>query len=207
MIYIGRHSTDKLEDGYIGSGKLLWRAIGEFGKENFKRDILFIFDNPKEMFEKEIELVNDEFRSREDTYNWALGSESWGMLGIKLEPRSEEYREKMSKAKKGKKLPPLKPAHREKVIKTLRPHFKGEFQHSTEQKAKWSEERTGEGNVMFEKNHSAESNEKNRQSKLGKPKSKESVEKMKQTNLRKFLQKKANILHSIIGSLISFKEK
>ena len=52
-----------------------------------------------------------------------------------------------------------------------------------------------------------EHKEKLRQAHLGKPKSKESIEKMKQTNLRKFLQKKANILHSIIDSLISFKEK
>lgn len=41
--------------------------------EKFKREILFEFDNPEEAFNKEKELVNEEFISRRDTYNTALG--------------------------------------------------------------------------------------------------------------------------------------
>jgi len=72
-IYIGVHTTKNLKDGYLGSGKALTHAITKYGRENFKREILFYFDNPEEMFKKEIELVNEEFLKREDVYNLKVG--------------------------------------------------------------------------------------------------------------------------------------
>lgn len=33
MKYIGWHSTNNLNDGYLGSGKYLLRAIDKYGKE------------------------------------------------------------------------------------------------------------------------------------------------------------------------------
>jgi hypothetical protein len=55
--YIGKHQTDNLNDGYLGSGKLLKRAIQKYGKENFIREILHIFETEEEMNQKEKELV------------------------------------------------------------------------------------------------------------------------------------------------------
>lgn len=72
-IYIGYHSTNNINDGYMGSGKLIKRAILKYGIENFQKDILFIFDNKKEAELKESEIVNSEFCLREDTYNIAIG--------------------------------------------------------------------------------------------------------------------------------------
>jgi hypothetical protein len=72
-IYIGVHSTNNLNDSYLGSGKNFLKALKEYGKENFKKEILFIFDNKKEMLEKEKELVNKEFILNENTYNIILG--------------------------------------------------------------------------------------------------------------------------------------
>ena len=72
-IYIGKHQTKDLGDGYMGSGKHLKRAISRYGVENFKKEILFVFDNEKEMNKKEAEIVNEEFVLREDTYNICSG--------------------------------------------------------------------------------------------------------------------------------------
>jgi hypothetical protein len=60
--YIGKHSqkTDPyIFDGYLGSGTALKSAIEKYGRENFKRETLFVFDLEQEAFEKELELVND----------------------------------------------------------------------------------------------------------------------------------------------------
>lgn len=72
-IYIGKHITKNIDDGYMGSGKHLKRAINKYGIENFEREILFCFDNELEMNSKEAELVTEEFCLREDTYNLCVG--------------------------------------------------------------------------------------------------------------------------------------
>jgi len=86
MIYIGAHSTDLLEDGYLGSGHRLTLAIEKYGIEKFKREILYIFENPIEMFNKEAELVNDKFLKRPDVYNivtGGFGGYNKGTTGLK----------------------------------------------------------------------------------------------------------------------------
>jgi hypothetical protein len=72
-IYIGKHQTKDLNDGYMGSGKHLKRAINKYGIENFSKEILFQFDNEDEMNAKEAELVTEEFCLKEDNYNLCPG--------------------------------------------------------------------------------------------------------------------------------------
>ena len=72
-IYIGLHKTKNLDDGYMGSGKMIKQSIQKYGLENFKKEILYIFDNEKDMIAKEIEIVTEEFCLRENTYNLAKG--------------------------------------------------------------------------------------------------------------------------------------
>lgn len=55
--YTGKHKTSNVNDDYIGSGKLLTMAVSKYGKENFDKIILFVFDNEKSMNEKEKEVV------------------------------------------------------------------------------------------------------------------------------------------------------
>lgn len=38
--YVGMHTTNRLEDGYLGSGRLIIEAFDIFGKENFTKDII-----------------------------------------------------------------------------------------------------------------------------------------------------------------------
>lgn len=55
--YIGQHQTENPLDSYVGSGKIIRRAVEKEGIEKFVKTILFDFDNFEEMNEKEKELV------------------------------------------------------------------------------------------------------------------------------------------------------
>lgn len=39
-IYVGKHQTKDLNDGYMGSGKLLKRAMKKYGSDNFKTETI-----------------------------------------------------------------------------------------------------------------------------------------------------------------------
>lgn len=74
-IYIGKHQTNNLNDGYYGSGRALKNAIRKYGRENFTKEILYVFNSGVEMDAKEKELVTEEFVLRDDTYNLGVGGE------------------------------------------------------------------------------------------------------------------------------------
>jgi hypothetical protein len=57
--YFGIHSTDNIDDGYIGSGKKLWYSINKYGKENHKKDILEFVERRDLLNEIEIKIINE----------------------------------------------------------------------------------------------------------------------------------------------------
>ena len=79
--YIGVHSTDDLDDGYLGSGKLLKRALKKYSKENFKREILHFCESMDAALAKEKEIVDLEFVKCESNYNVAIGGSGGGLFG------------------------------------------------------------------------------------------------------------------------------
>jgi|TARA_R110000851_G_C12935200_1_gene551673 group I intron endonuclease len=94
-IYIGKHQTENPVDGYFGSGKAIKEAITKYGKKNFTKEVLYIFDNEDEMNLKEKELINEEFVKRRDTYNLGVGGE--GGPHFKGRTHSKESIEKMKR--------------------------------------------------------------------------------------------------------------
>lgn len=80
-IYVGYHQTFDLDDGYMGSGKLIKRAIEKYGVQNFEKSILGIFSSKEEAESYEEKIVNKEFTLREDTYNIAIGGNVRIMYG------------------------------------------------------------------------------------------------------------------------------
>jgi hypothetical protein len=109
--YIGMHRTKNINDGYMGSGTLLKLAIKKYGIHNFNKEILFNFDNEKEMVEKEKELIKETINDK-NAYNIAMGG--WGgdtlsnhpdiliikeKIKNKLSSFSEEEKSRMNKLK------------------------------------------------------------------------------------------------------------
>ena len=67
--YLGIHTTSNLDDGYLGSGVILKKAIAKHGKENFKLEILSFWDTREEAIEEEEFLVSESWVLSEDNYN------------------------------------------------------------------------------------------------------------------------------------------
>lgn len=96
-IYIGKHKTDNLDDGYMGSGVAIQRAIKKYGIENFTKEILFDVYGEDLMNFLEEAIVDEAFVARKDTYNMITG----GIGGcVKGHLVSEETRKKISEANK-----------------------------------------------------------------------------------------------------------
>lgn len=72
-IYVGVHSTYNLNDGYLGTGQNIKRAIRKYGKHNFKRDILYQCIESCHAYEIEKNIVTKDFLNRNDVYNINLG--------------------------------------------------------------------------------------------------------------------------------------
>ena len=72
-IYVGVHKTESLDDGYMGSGKVIRSSIEKNGLHNFTKTVLEEFGTAEEMYAREAEIVNEEFLAREDVYNLRRG--------------------------------------------------------------------------------------------------------------------------------------
>lgn len=81
---------DNLNDGYMGSGKILKCSIKKHGIDNFRKNIIKFYETYKEALDHEREIVNEEFINNTNTYNIRVGGEGGGNF-------SKEYREIISK--------------------------------------------------------------------------------------------------------------
>lgn len=96
-IYVGKHSTDNLNDGYMGSGVALHRAYNKYGQEHFSKKILAYADTEEKLnwFER---FYIKKYHARTKGYNLTDGGE--GTLGL-TRTFSEEHKRKLSESHKG----------------------------------------------------------------------------------------------------------
>ena len=79
--YYGIHSTDDLEDGYMGSGTRLNCAYDKYGIENFSKEILRFFDTREECAEYESEMITEELIHSQECYNIVGGGDTFATSG------------------------------------------------------------------------------------------------------------------------------
>jgi hypothetical protein len=94
--YIGMHSTDTLEDGYLGSGVRLVRSVKKHGVDQHARETLAVFATRLEASEHEKMLITEEVLQDPMSLNCGAGG-----LGATDRPATrEETRNKTSQTLK-----------------------------------------------------------------------------------------------------------
>ena len=118
--YIGKHQTKDLDDGYMGSGKLIRAAIKKYGPENFKKEILFVFETEQDMNTKEAELVTEELIASGSVYNLCPGGRGgWGYInsvGLNVGHHQDPaYLKKVRQSNRNRIYTPLEDSSKEKI--------------------------------------------------------------------------------------------
>ena len=114
-MYIGQHTTTNIDDGYMGSGIRIQRAIKKYGKENFRKEWLMFCEDEEELNYMERVYVDQTWVDRSDTYNLNLGGD--------CQRHSEQTRKKISLAQKGKKEKYPSPMKGKRFSKEVRKHM------------------------------------------------------------------------------------
>lgn len=132
--YIGQHKYKKLDDYYMGSGKLLIKAYKKYGKENFEKEILYSNIQYKETADDmERYAIAKERSLGKAEYNLADGG--GGISGYHFH-LSEETKKKMSEFWKGRYFS-------DETKKRISDAKKGKH-HTEETKKKMSESHKGQ---------------------------------------------------------------
>ena len=79
-IYVGKHTCEKIENLYFGSGVAIKKAIKKYGKESFTKEVLCFCETEADLNVAEIQWI-ERTGSFADGYNMTKGGE--GCLGRK----------------------------------------------------------------------------------------------------------------------------
>ena len=165
--YIGKHYGTE-DDSYLGSGKILQRAILKYGKENFKREILYISKNAEENNQKEKEFIKA-YNAVEDRkfYNIAEGGDGGDIFHTLSLKQQEQLRERASLQCTGERNPMYGKHHSEETKNKLRQIDKS-YTQTQEYRDNMSKIKSGENNGMYGKHHTEEAKQKMSDAKKGK---------------------------------------
>ena len=101
--YIGKHVTKDPQDSYLGSGIILSNAIKKYGKDNFEKHVLYIFESEVEMNLKESELITLDIVNSSEYYNCALGGKGGAIVLFPEHPLYKITCNKISLAQQSRK--------------------------------------------------------------------------------------------------------
>ena len=156
--YIGKHKG-LLDDDYLGSGIVLTKAIEKYGRNNFKKEILYISSSEEENCKMEQYFIK-KFNATEDKnfYNIASGGQGgYATQGYSLKER-QKINKKISEANSKENHPMYGKHHSEETKEKLR---KASLAYWTKEKRKErSKQYMGENNPMYGKKQSLESIQK-----------------------------------------------
>lgn len=71
--YIGKHSTNNLNDRYLGSGVRIQRSVKKHGADSHCRAIIALCDSSEQACKREQEIVNDRLLSDPNCLNLTRG--------------------------------------------------------------------------------------------------------------------------------------
>ena len=71
--YYGIHSTENINDGYLGSGVILNKAIKKYGRENFSREIIKFCNTREEALILERKTITEDLLRSSECYNITYG--------------------------------------------------------------------------------------------------------------------------------------
>ena len=98
--YIGIHSTYNLDDGYLGSGKIIRYSIKKYGKENHSMEILEFFKDREHLLDGESKIVNEDLLKDPLCINLQLGGNNgWGIINGNSEIQKEKSKKGNEKIK------------------------------------------------------------------------------------------------------------
>jgi len=145
--YIGMHSTNNLEDGYMGSGKRLRYSIRYHGINNHTKEILEYCDTREELSKREEEIVNEQLLTEHLCMNLVIGGggvggwpKSANDAYLSKLHNDSEFKERISKKATENNLRLIK----EGKLKVPSYDWTGKS-HSGETKLKMSEASKGQG--------------------------------------------------------------
>lgn len=156
--YLGMHSSNRIDDGYLGSGKRLYYELNKYGRDNFKFEILEHFNSREDLVEAEKQLITEQDLTNKNCLNLKLGgtggfvsveacTKGGSILGRLHKKRMEndsEYRESRIKLIKAVNKREVERGKHPFLSSTNRYDWKGKT-HTKETKKKMSESSKEQG--------------------------------------------------------------
>ena len=155
--YIGKHYGE-INDNYLGSGKKLVKDIKKLGRQNFKKEILFISQTEEENCNKEKEFIkafnainNSQFYNIHEGGNGGNTRAGW------TEEEKKEYSKKISKKYRGKGNPRYGVHLTDETKEKIRNNRDTSYMKTEQYRKTMSQAVSGEKNGMYGKHHTEES--------------------------------------------------